>query len=59
MATFIRRMRPTTNTNFNALQEVNYWAKKFEVTPHEFKKVFMECGQSMSATIQVFNKARA
>jgi hypothetical protein len=59
MATFIRREKTTTAANFNNLTEINFWAKRLEVTPEEFKKIFTACGQSISATIAECNRLRA
>ena len=42
--------------NFNHSREVAYWAKKYNISPQLFQKVFQESGYSISRTLQYFNQ---
>jgi len=42
--------------NFNHSKEIAYWAKKNNISPQLFKKVFEESGCSISKTLAFFNQ---
>lgn len=43
--------RNNTQVNFNASQEVMYWAKKYNTSQQEIQQIFQETGNSIYKTI--------
>jgi len=50
------KISENVQVNFNHSKEIAYWAKKNNISPQLFKKVFEESGNSISKTLAIFNQ---
>jgi hypothetical protein len=50
------KLSENMQVNFNHSKEIAYWAKKYNISPQLFQKVFEESGYSISRTLASFNQ---
>jgi hypothetical protein len=55
MERFKQKMNKNIQVNFNGSQEIAYWAKKHNVEPTLFQKIFQQNGNSVVKTLSIIN----
>ena len=53
------RKSDNIQVNFNISKEVAYWARKYNIEPHQLKSIFEQTGYSISRTIQLMQQQGA
>ncbi len=49
------KLNQNVQVNFNRSQEIAYWAKKHNVEPTLFQKIFQQNGNSVTKTLSIIN----
>ena len=50
------KLSDDVQVNFSHSKEIAYWAKKYNIPPHLFQRVFNESGNSISKTLAFCNQ---
>ena len=49
------KLSESIQVNFNHSKEIAYWAKKYNITPEKFQKIFKENNYSIARTLAFCN----